>query len=618
MSIAADVDLHTDWIVKVAQTAAVEAVHAALAKNPGMTARAGTVADIGDEEGSGITDPVVSQALVVPDGSDEPIEADSITAHPVRPGDRVYMLMVPPHGAVVIGRIRVSDEVDELEPMAGLIIQDTPGTLSFYDPDGNKIGQLSTLEWSMGDLPTGHRFTMDPVGGLRFRSETDILLSNLDQFGLAIRDEATGIAVAELSGGSLVIRDPVSTNDIVLRTASVGVPPPPVYRSAVEANPSSSLVSPVAPLFGADDYEIAHVAALLTGTLQSATMTPPAGFTERADDVYNTGADAATLQASWADRDPATGAAATFTSSQTNWQSAIGTKLIVRGGGASSPSLRSTATTAAGISSGQTKSTVLATMPAGVAAGDLLVAIVALGNKGGGVPTGWNAPEGFFFLGANFRITGSGANQSTLAVGAWAKAADAGDVGLGTQAFTVSWGTGTKRVLVHAIAVQNPFRFPGGPDIRIGGHAIGRGFVHRESRTTASGAVTAETAAISTAAFPVFAGRVYEVTYSTVVGTAVGPTADSAFTLRQGVGATGTIFGGGGRGHCPNTGTHVTGMTPGYFTPTADGNITLTLTIQSVSGGSVNHRLTAAGDRWLLVKDIGSTDDINFAIPLTP
>jgi hypothetical protein len=466
-----------DWVVQVAQRAANEAVKQIVERSPGMRARAGSVVDIGDEATpDAIGDPVVNQALVIPDGADEPLFADSIMTHPVRPGDRVYMLHVPPHAYVIIGRIRVAEEVDDIAPLEGVIVQDTPGTITFIDPDGMVIGRQSTLEWALGEIdPPGHRFTMDHVGGIRFRDTADSLVNTIDEHGVTLRDGQTGAVVAELKGGdtgSLRLVDQAGTDDIELVTSSIGTLPNPKYASTPEANPGTSIIAPASTLFTntpPDDLDLYHAAAFLAGTSQSATWTPPVGTTERLDVVHNTGDS--TLAAAIADRDPATANTGTFLSSQSNWLQGLGSHVVIRGGGAASPSYRSISEASYGPDSATTV-TIAHPKPSGVVQTDVLVAFIAMGNAGGSVPTGWTTPEGWEFLGANVVLAGSGASLSCLAVGAWVKLASASEPT--DYTISITFGPGSKRLHAAIVAVQNPDLIEGGAHIRMAGHPIRR------------------------------------------------------------------------------------------------------------------------------------------------
>jgi hypothetical protein len=102
----------------------------------------------------------------------------------------------------------------------------------------------------------------------------------------------------------------------------------------------------------------------------------------------------------------------------------------------------------------------------------VLLAFVALGNDGGGVPTDWQAPVGWIFLGAMFNFTGSGSTLSTLAVGVWAKLGTASEPASYDVSLVVTGGRKTLHACV--VAVQNPFLVQGGAHIRIAGHPIRR------------------------------------------------------------------------------------------------------------------------------------------------
>lgn len=347
------------------------------------------------------------------------------------------------------------------------------GRIEFYDEDDTLVGLLDTDLWAMGDIdPPGARATFDPIGGLRMRDASDRLVSILDQNGYSLRDADSGQVRAEITKGHFHLLDPVGTDGIEMVTTSQGTLSNPAYRSAIEVNPGASLTAPAAPLFTttpADDIEIAHVAAFLRATSQAATMTPPAGHTEQSDENYD-GTTVGTLQTSVATRDPATGATGDFTSTQSNWQHGIGTRIVVRGGGAASPSFRSISyaemSTAAG------KATATITKPAGVVQDDVLAVFVTMGVNGGFVPSGWITPEGFVFLGANFSTSGSGSTQSTLAVGAWVKLAGASEPA--SYSTDITLPSGLKAICAHMVAIQGAFLTPGGVQIRMAGHPIKR------------------------------------------------------------------------------------------------------------------------------------------------
>jgi hypothetical protein len=347
------------------------------------------------------------------------------------------------------------------------------GEIRFYDETNAFVGLLSPDQWAIGDLDTpGTRITLDPTGGLRIRNEADVLASILDQQGYTLRDTSTGLVVAEIRAGSIRLVDPSGTDDIELTTTSAGSMPSPSFTQLKEATPGATVGVPATGVFTstpADDLSIGHVAAWLRNTVQASTWTPPGGWTERLDD--DTSPDDSTLAVSVATLAATTGAAGVFTNTETNWQHGLGSHVVVRGGGTVSPSFQTESHTGTEFFTGTSHSMSLAP-PGGVLDGRILVAFVALGNDGGGVPTGWKAPDGWVFLGADFMFTGSGSTLSVLAVGVWAKLGTASE----PATYDVSLNIGAGRKTMHAciIAVADPFLIDGGANIRIAGHPIRR------------------------------------------------------------------------------------------------------------------------------------------------
>jgi len=346
----------------------------------------------------------------------------------------------------------------------------TSGVISFWNDADQLVGYLDATTWAIGAVDSqGARVTLDPYGGLRLRSDTDVLTTIIDQAGYSLRDTLSGLVVAEMRPGVIRVVDPDGIDDIELVTSSAPSLPNPRWTSAVEANPGASIVVPsAAPVFTtipAADISVGHVAAWLANTVQAGTWTPPGGWTERVDD--DTSPDDSTLAVSVATLGATAGAAGTFTSSQTNWQQGIGTHVVLRGGGAVSPTFRSETHTASVFTTGTSLTFTLA-KPVGVVAGDVLIAFVAMGNDGGFVPTGWTTPDGWVFLGAN--IAGSATNS--LAVGAWVKLAGASEPS--TYEVSIQFGAGAKTLHACMVAVQDVDLVDGGAHIRIAGHPIRR------------------------------------------------------------------------------------------------------------------------------------------------
>lgn len=333
------------------------------------------------------------------------------------------------------------------------------GAIEFYDINGILVGRLTADSWELGDLTTpGLRTTLDPLGGLRFRGATDLLLALVDQQGIYFTDEATGTVVAQLSNESMTLTDPATANQMVLSTRSTNTMITPRWTGNIEATPGSSLVSPAGTIYGANDLELAHTAVALGGTAQAGTFTPPAGWTEVIDNDYGAGS---TLAVSIASRQPATGTAGTFTSSQSNWQGGLGARVIIRGEvGGTAPSIRSTSqleqtTTATSVNLAINK-------PAGATTDDTLIIFVSMYNHNGGVPLGWTTPPGWIQLGAlPYQIPFVG----TLAVGCWARKCLASDGS--TFNTNINFAVGTKIVQAHCIAVQNAKMILGGPQFSV-------------------------------------------------------------------------------------------------------------------------------------------------------
>ena len=341
------------------------------------------------------------------------------------------------------------------------------GAIEFFSLDGSLVGRLTADSWEIGDLDTpGQRATLDPVGGLRFRSADDALMSLVDQQGISIRDEATGTVVAELNRDSVRLVDPAGEDEIMLSTSSDDLLAKPRYTGAVEVAPGSSHVIPAATLLSANDIEIGHVASFKRGTVQAATHAPPAGWTEQLDNDYGL---ASTLACSVVSRSLATGTAGTVISTQSNWDEAVGTHVIVRGVlGGTAPSVRSVAQLE------DTETSTLAELtiptPAGATVGDVLIVFIAMGNAGGSVPLGWTTPEGWVFLGAQVTLTGSGSTMSTLAVGTWAKLITASDPA--TYGTTINFGPGVKTIHGSLVCIQDAAVVAGGAQFNIGGYNL--------------------------------------------------------------------------------------------------------------------------------------------------
>lgn len=310
---------------------------------------------------------------------------------------------------------------------------------------------------------------VDSVGGVRLRSTdgSDVLVGAIDDQGYTLRSKSSGLVGAEIRPGTFRLVDPDGVADIEMVTSSAGTLPNPVYKSAPELNPGSTLVAPAAPVFTttpAGDLAIDHAVAWKRAVNQAATMTPPGSHTEVLDDNFPD--NAGTLQVSVATEYPADVHTATFTSSQSNWDHGIGTHVVIKGGGASPPSVRSISTLTAITT--DSAITLSIPKPTGAADTDALVAFVSAGTNGGGVPGPWNTPDDFPFLGANVSISGSGVTQSSCASGVWVKRLGASEPS--TYQTDITLPPGTKMLHVVALAIQNAFLIPGGVQLRMSGH----------------------------------------------------------------------------------------------------------------------------------------------------
>lgn len=356
-----------------------------------------------------------------------------------------------------------------------IVIDGDQGLIAQYDDADNLVGLISTDVWAQGQLdPPGARGTFDPVGGIRMRSADDRLVLALDQSGLRLTDAASGMVTAEVSPGRLRLVDEAGVDDIEMVTSSASTLPNPAYRVAAEAIPLTTLVAPAAPVFTttpADDIELLHVASWVRAADQpTAVTTPPAGTTERLDAVM---ADpVGTLHVTVATRDPASGASGTFTSNFSNWQYAVGTHVVIKGGGSTSPAWRSLVT--ATVQTSGATAVLSATNPSGLAVDDVMILFVSLGVSGGFVPTGWVVPPGWIELGAFPITSGSGSSQSSLATGAWAKHVTADDVAASSHQTTINLPTGVKKIHGALTAVSGAALVPGGVQIRMAGRPIRR------------------------------------------------------------------------------------------------------------------------------------------------
>lgn len=391
----------------------------------------------------------------------DPTKSDNWGAPGVIPATRI--------GATYVGEpVRVS-----FDPASGASAFQTSAPRRLVLPFGEERGRRIVLDgeagsvvfWSQAGNPVAF---FDPTGGLRMHNETGELITVYDSNGMTLRDPVTQGVTAEIHQGSLRVADPATGDAVELVASSASTLPQPAVAMYKEASPGSSLITPATSLFTipADDIELHHVAAWIAGVNQPSTMTPPAGCTEQTDEtVVGPGGS---LQASVATRDPASGAAATFTSSAANWQHQLGSHVTLRGGGTVSPSIRSVASTS--LSTSEPRVVLQVPRPAGVVDTDVIVAFVTVATSGGFIPTNWSTPPGVEFHAATFSSSGSGPGQSTMAGGVWIRRAGASEPA--TYAVDISLPTGLKVVHAVTVAVRDAFLVPGGAQIRLSGRPI--------------------------------------------------------------------------------------------------------------------------------------------------
>lgn len=393
--------------------------------------------------------------------SDDPLRSDNWEMPGVIPATRI--------GATYVGEpVRVT-----FDPSSGASAFQTSAARRLVLPFGEERGRRIELDgeagsvvfWSASGNPVAF---FDPSGGLRMHTETSELLAVFDSNGVSLRDPVTKGVTAELHQGSLRVASPADGDAVEIEASSSATLPHPSVVMYQEASPGSSLITPAAGLFTvpADDIELHHVAAWIAGLTQAATSTPPGGTTEQVDQVVQ--GPGGTLQVTAATRDPATGAAGTFTSTYPLWQHQIGSHVVLRGGGTVSPTIRSVAT--AQLTTSENQAVLQVPKPSGVVATDVLVAFVTVATSGGLIPTNWQTPPGVEFHGATFSTSGSGAGQSTLSGGVWIKLAGASEPA--TYDVDISLPAGLKVLQATTIAVRDCALISGGAQIRMSGRPI--------------------------------------------------------------------------------------------------------------------------------------------------
>ena len=390
-------------------------------------------------------------------------------------------------------------------------VDHTSGVIRFFQ-DGVLVGYLDATQWSIG-VEGGLLARLDPLSGLRLRDETDTLRVQLAPTeGLILTHQGTEGTGVILADDGLIVIDPATGDRISVTSGSTSAVPTPHWAGSNSATGGTSHGAPAVTSFGTgDDIDLRFVCTSAPSNLGSQSFTPPAGYTERSD--VNDTANGITLATSSATLDPAVAApgVATFTNTAGGWTRRNGQSVIIRGGGASSPAFRSAATTAV-LSTTATRFGFDVTAPTGLADGDLMVAFVCLASST--VPVGWTVPEGWKQLGVQVAGLGAAGTPHVLSSGIWYKRAGASEPG--TYHVDVNMaGAGLTKVQTTAHAIQNPYGFPAGLDIRRNNRSMPRGLVvESEEASTALIPHTSAPITITTlTGVSLLAGRSYKVSF---------------------------------------------------------------------------------------------------------
>jgi len=360
-----------------------------------------------------------------------------------------------------------------------LDVDSTQGIVRFLASE-TVVGYMDATRWELG-VPGESLARLDPLGGLRLRDSDDVLRAQLSApEGLILRTPSTGVSGVILADDGLIVIDPDTGDRISVTSGAATAAPTPRWASSVSAvDPAGTTHgTPAVTAFGTgDDIDIRFVAASDNSDLGAETWTPPGSYTERSD--FSDDGGGITLGTSSATRDPAIASpgVANFTSTESNWSRRNGHSVIVRGGGGTSPSFRAASSGAVVESNGPTIPASLA-LPTGTATGDMLIAFVAIASSQ--IPIGWTVPAGWKQLGV--AVAGLG-TPHVLGSGIWYKQAQAGEPASQSVTINMSAAAFTK---VHGtvIAIQDPYTFPGGLDIRRNNRSMPRGLERSVVRTT--------------------------------------------------------------------------------------------------------------------------------------
>lgn len=480
------------------------------------------------------------------------------------------------------------------------------GFIVFVDENDLVVGYLDPTVWFVG-TEGGARAIIDPLGGVRLRDandETRVQLSATE--GLVVRDAATGISGVTVRHDGIVVTDPVNGKRVSIASGTTGAVPTPNWASSVELSPGTTHTAPALSGFGTgNELAMRFVCASAASSLGAQSYTPPSGHTERSD--LNDSGSGLTLASSAATKTPETDAAlATFTNTSSGWTRENGHTVLVRGSDTVAPTFRSVSTESV-LATGKTI-TVTVDYPAGAAEGDILVAGVAL--CGAAIPVGWSTPESWVQLG--LQVAGLGTSH-VLGSGVWYSRVPASPPASETFEINMSSAVAT-RLQVTVVAVQSPFAFPGGLDIRLDNRSMPRGLMTESVETSNFGAFNEFQMPQSCNATPFFdalSGRKYRISFTSAVtiinfGDAAG-TVRAVIEIDEGAGySEWEVVGHYQDGAAVNTRRPVSGSF--IYRPAANVTTRFRLTLTDVAGsyGIQFIANTTTSRRVLSVEDVGA------------
>lgn len=486
-----------------------------------------------------------------------------------------------------------------------IVIDGTDGSIKFYDENDVLVGLLSPDQWYVGaednpDFPS--RVVLDPLTGIRlyragsagaavgatlsggrgleFTNSEGVITSALDQYGYTLSDVTGGQGIT-LTNGALDNQ----------------VPEPHVATTATAA-PGSTIDTPAAVGFDANDFVLRFATVFADSELGAQSMTPPAGYTERVD--LNSSSNGATHGHTIATDQPGSGAVATFTSTSSAWDVDNAHTVVVKSAAGTPTSYRSAVTTFDATTE-QTFDLSFA-KPTGLTAGDLMVGCVSFAHVNGGLPLGYTIPNGWRQLSIQFALVAGGCLASIVVY----KVADAGDVAGSGETVVIATGTDlAKLVKGTVVAIETPLLIDAVADIQIGGRSMSRGvfFAERFSSAANSAAYTSSLTdmAISVA---VKANRAYHIHVDTALLYSNSTPGRFQFNVhvdgvRVGIVDTQSIL------NANDLVRHLKGEVAYY--PTADATVTITLvTARAVGAGTVTLVGVTESRRRLELIDVGA------------